>query len=51
MKIIIREVVVAQLVERSIPIPEVPGSTPVTGKIYIEYLFTCLQSTALKRQK
>ena len=27
-------VVVAQLVERSLPIPEVRGSNPVIGKIY-----------------
>ena len=26
------EVVVAQLVERSLPIPDVPGSNPVIGK-------------------
>ena len=29
---IFREVVVAQLVERSLPIPEVRGSNPVIGK-------------------
>ena len=29
-----REVVVAQLVERSLPIAEVRGSNPVIGKIY-----------------
>ena len=29
-----REVVVAQLVERSLPIPEVRGLNPVIGKIY-----------------
>ena len=28
------EVVVAQLVEQSLPIPEVRGSNPVIGKIY-----------------
>ena len=33
-------VVVAQLVERLLPIPEVSGSKPVIGKIYIEHLFT-----------
>ena len=47
----LREVVVAQLVERSLPIPEVRGSNPVIGKIYIEHLFTCLLSTVLKRRK
>ena len=44
-------VVVAQLVERSLPIPEVRGSNPVIGKFYTEHLFTCLLSTALKRRK
>ena len=43
------EVVVSQLVE--IPIPEVRGSTPVIGKIYIEHLFINLLSTVLKRRK
>ena len=36
-------VVVAELVERSLPLPEVRGSNPVIGKnlfIYIEHLFT-----------
>ena len=47
----IREVVVVQLVERSLPIPEVCGLNPVTGKIYLEHLCTCLLSTVLKRQK
>ena len=40
------EVVVAQLVERSISIPEVRGSTPVIGKILFNI---CLSSTVLKR--
>ena len=40
-------VVVAQLVERSLPLAEVCGSNPVIGKIYIEHLL----STLLKRQK
>ena len=39
-------VVVAQLVERSLPTPEVRGSNPVIGKIYIEH---CLLSTVKKR--
>ena len=42
------EVVVAQLVERSLLIPEVRGSTPVIGKILLSI---CLLSTVLKRQK
>ena len=40
--------VVAQLVEWPLPIPEVRGSNPVIGKIYIEH---CLLSTVLKRRK
>ena len=47
----LRAVDVAQLVERSLLIPEVRGSNPVIDKIYIEHLFTCLLSTALKRRK
>ena len=42
------EVVVAQLVEWSILIPEIRGSTPVIGKILLNI---CLLSTVLKRQK
>ena len=30
----------AQLGEQSLPMPEVQGSNPVIGKIYIEHLFT-----------
>ena len=45
-----RAVVVAQLVERSLPIPEVRGSSPVIGKnLYIEHLFTV--NCVLKRRK
>ena len=42
---------VAQLVERSLPIPEVRGLNPVIGKkiIYIEHLFTV--NCVLKRRK
>ena len=36
-KLINRAVVVAQLVERSLPIPEVRGSNPVIGKILFIY--------------
>ena len=43
-----REVVVAQLVEQSLSIPEVRGSTPVIGKILLNI---CLLSAVLKRQK
>ena len=42
------EVVVAQLVERLLSIPEVRGSTPVIGKILLNI---CLLSTVLKRRK
>ena len=31
------EVVVAQLIDRSLPTPEVRGSIPVMGKIYIYF--------------
>ena len=34
---VIMEVVLAQLVERSIPTPEVRGLNPVIGKIYMYY--------------
>ena len=38
---------VAQLVEQLLPTPQVLGSNPVTGKIYIERL----PSTGMKRGK
>ena len=38
----------AQLVEQLLPTPEVCGSNPVMGKIYIGYF---LLSTVLKRRK
>ena len=38
-------VVVAQLVERSLPIPEVRGLNPVIRKIYLFQLNICLLST------
>ena len=38
---------VAQLVERSLPIPEVSGLNPVIGKKYIEHIL----STVLNRRK
>ena len=40
-------VVVAQLVERLLPIPEVCGSNPVIGKNYIEHLLigNCIART------
>ena len=51
-----REVVVAQLVEWSLLIPEVRGSTPVIGKIYIEHLFVnlfiinCIEKTKINKK-
>ena len=39
--------VVAQLVKRLLPTPEIRGSNPVIGKIYIE----CLLSSVLIRRK
>ena len=51
-KRLVSAVVVAQLVERLLPIPEVRGSNPVIGKIlflYIEHLFTV--NCVLKRRK
>ena len=46
-------VVVAQLVERSLAIPEDQGWNPVIGKIYIEHLFTvnCIEKTKLKKKR
>ena len=41
----------AQLVEWSLPLPDVRGSNPAIVKIYIEHLFTCLLSTVLKKRK
>ena len=48
-----RAVVVAQLVERSLPIPEVRGSNPVIGKKIIEHLFTvnCIEKTKIKKKR
>ena len=42
----------AQLVERSLAIPEVPGSNPVIGKKFIEHLFTvnCIEKTEIKKK-
>ena len=37
--VVSREVVVAQLVERSLSIPEVRGSTPVIGKILLNICY------------
>ena len=48
-KISRRTVVVTQLAERSLPIPEVHGSNPDTG-FFIEHLFT-VNRIVLKRRK
>ena len=40
-----RAVVVAQLVEQSLTTPEVRGSNPVIGKIYIELKASCQNIT------
>ena len=47
-------VVVAQLVERSLLIPEVRGSNPVIGKyLLIEHLFSvnCIKKTKIKKNE
>ena len=43
--------IVAQLVERSLPIPEVRGSNPDVGKISIEFLLlpNCNEETKIKK--
>ena len=43
----------AQLVEQSLAIPEVRGSNPVIGKIYIEHLFpvNCIEKTKIKKKE
>ena len=54
--IISREVVVAQLVERSLPISEVRGSNPVIGKnLFIYWTFVyyqlCIEKTKIKKKE
>ena len=48
-----RTVVVAQLVERLLKMPEVCSSNPDIGKIYIEHLFTvsCIEKTKIKKKR
>ena len=45
--------VVAQLLERSLPIPEVRCSNPVIGKKFSEHLFTvnCFEKTKIKEKR
>ena len=46
------EVVVAHLVERSLLTPEVRGSNPIIGKIYIEHLMlTVLKKTKINKKR
>ena len=42
----------AQFVERLLPNPDVSGSNPVIGKIYIEHLFTinCIEKTKINKK-
>ena len=47
---LIRAVVVAQFVERLLPMPEVRSSNPHTSKL-LNRTFICLLSTVLKRRK
>ena len=46
-------VVVAQLVERLLPIPEVRAWNPMISKIYIEHLFivNCIVKTKIKKKE
>ena len=45
--------VLAELVERSLPLSDVSSSNPVMGKIYIEHLFTvnCIEKTTNKEKE
>ena len=46
--------VVAQLIELSLPTPEIHGSSPVKGKtFYIEHLYTinCIEKTKIKKKR
>ena len=48
----LKTVVVAQLVERSLPIPEGRGSNPVIGKILYQILtVNCIEKTKLKKRR
>ena len=46
-------VVEAQLLERSLPTPEVCGSNPGIGNIYIEHLFpvNCIEKMKIKKKR
>ena len=52
--IFFRTLVVAQLVERSLPSPEVRGLNPVNGKIYFEHLLStvnCIEEKKIKKKR
>ena len=47
-----RAVVVAQLVERLLPIPEVCGSNPVIGKnLHSTFTVNCIEKTKIKKKR
>ena len=47
-----RAVVVPQLVERSLPTPEVHGSNPVIGKkIHLMFSVNCIEKTKIKKKE
>ena len=48
-----RAVIVAHLVERSLPKPNVCGSNPVISKIYLEQVFAvnCIEKTKTEKKK
>ena len=48
-KYIGRAVVVAQLVKRSLPTPEVHVSNPVIGKVLI--IINCIEKTKIKKKR
>ena len=44
--------VVAQLVERLLPIPEVHGSNPVIGKnLYLTITVNCIEKSKIKKKR
>ena len=44
--------IVAQLVERLLPIPEVRGSSPVIGKkLYRIFTVNCVEKTKIKKKR
>ena len=47
-----RAVVVAQLVEQSLPMPEVRSLNPVTGKnVYRTFTVNCIDRTKIKKKR